>query len=370
MLEHVRSGVRIIQQHQAGLLYEGKTMIPLQEFIPGFARLERQYHEITGDPHTLILSLATEQVAAGFFEYSHADPQPVPHFPTLNHAWISLHQRWHALITWLCGVHQDWFNHLGDVHLDTYIHRSPKPPLDIYNVELRRDFELWSLGLEDLRKRLNHMTPKEEAIYALLKCHVFLADSILGTASWPRGLLWDDYRDKFQEIVALCRTVIEHEVLDSGAPTNVKSTPIVIKQRYAPDNEHYVPVSLQDARCPLTFDMSVCMVLCHVISKCRDARIRLDAIKLLEDYPRLEGLWDGAIVAQVGRAIDRVERRGANLEEAAAKGASAAEIPLSQRVLAVRGVPNAHTRSGDLLMYKAKGNGGIDDTPMTSVLCW
>jgi hypothetical protein len=179
-------------------------------------------------------------------------------------------------------------------------------------------------------------------------------------------MLWDDYRDQYERIVGLCRTVIEHEVLESGTLFNTSSTPIVVQHRYAPSTEH----STQDARCPLTFEIGVCMMLFHVIGKCRDARIRLDAIKLLEDYPRLEGLWDGAIIAKIGRAIDSVEREGASLEEAAARGASAAEIPLQQRVLDIRGGLNLHSRSADLILYKAKREGEHGTVPVVSILVW
>jgi len=208
------------------------------------------------------------------------------------------------------------------------------------------------------------MTPRDASVYALLQCHVLLADSILGTASLPRGSLWDDYRDHFERIVRLCRTVIENEVLESGASIDTGSTGIVVLQRYSPNDKQYTSVSFQDGIYPLTFDMSVCMMLVHVILKCRDARVRLDAIKLLEDYPRLEGLWDGAMIAKVGRAIDSVERQGASLEEAAARGASPAEIPLSERVLDIRGLHIPDSQSTELTLYKGKRESERDAVPI------
>ena len=345
-------------------------MIPLQQFIPAFARLERQLLELGGGPTPLIQSLAANQAATGFFEYARSDPQPVPRFSSLNDAWISLHQRWHTLIFCVGEIHHDWFNHLGDVHRDCCNHQEPQSALEKHHLELRRDLDLWSLGLEDLRKRLEDMTPKEASIFALLHCYVLLADNILGTASLPRGMLWDSYRDQYERIVGLCRTVIEYEVLESGALISTLSAPIVVQHRYTPTNEQGTSVSSQDTRYPLTFDMSVCMILLHVVAKCRDARIRLNAINLLEDYPRLEGLWDGAIIAKIGRVIDYVERQGASLEAAAARGALAAEIPWSQRVLAIEGKPSTLSRSGDLILHKAKEEGELDAAPISANLVW
>jgi hypothetical protein len=73
-------------------------------------------------------------------------------------------------------------------------------------------------------------------------------------------------------------------------------------------------------------------VLFHVVWKCRDARIRMNAIKILERYPRLEFLWDGILVARIARSIDMIERQGGTLEEAAMRRASADEIPHWTRV--------------------------------------
>jgi hypothetical protein len=340
-----------------------EKLLPLQQLIPAFARLERQLHEMTGGDSPLIQGFAIDQTAAGFFEYANPDPQPVPRFSSLNHAWLSLHQRWHALISFTGGIHQDWFNHLGDV--DRNYRPEYKGTQEQRMLEIRRDFHLWSLGLEGLRNRITDKTPREASIFALLQCYALLAETIVGTASSPLlGMLWDDYQEQFERIVRLCRNVIENEVLESGALISTLSVPIVVQHRYAPNNEQ------QDTSPPLTFDMSVCMPLLHVITKCRDARIRLEAIKLLEDYPRLEGLWDGAIIAKIGRAIDFGERQGASLEKAAARGASAAEIPLSQRVLHIRGKPSREERRGELILFKGKGEGGHDIIPIFSSFDW
>jgi hypothetical protein len=367
-MEHVRSGVRLIQQLQNDVLYSrDKGMIPLQCLVPAFARLERQLQEMTGDPTPFIQNLAVDQAAAGFFEFASPNPQPVPHFSSLNYAWISLHQRWHEMISWSGSIHPDWFNHLGDVNMGHLKHQNSQSSLLQHVLESRQDFELWSLGFEDLGKRITDMTPREECINALLQCYLLLAESILGTASLSREMLWDDYRDHFKRIVGLCATVIE---LESGVSINTLSTPIVVQHRYAPNYEQDRSASLQDAHCPLTFDMGVCMLLFHVAIRCRDARIRLNAIKLLEDHPRLEGLWDGALIAKVGRAIDSVERQGASLEEAAAREASAAEIPLLQRMLHIKGKLSKNSRSADLMLYRSKKEGGVDTIPVCISVAW
>lgn len=85
----------------------------------------------------------------------------------------------------------------------------------------------------------------------------------------------------------------------------------------------------------MTIDMGIIPILFHVIQKSRDARIRMDAISLLEAHPRLEALWDGPLVAKVGRVIDKVERQGPRLENAAARGFGANSVPSWARVQGV-----------------------------------
>ena len=114
------------------------------------------------------------------------------------------------------------------------------------------------------------------------------------------------------------------------------------------------------------FDMSVSMLLVHIISKCRDARVRLKAIRLLEEYPRQEGLWDSALIAKIGRFMDQVERQGASLEEAAARGSLANEIPLSQRVVGFGGKPRMHSRQADLVLFKDN----CSDAPVFVTVDW
>lgn len=86
----------------------------------------------------------------------------------------------------------------------------------------------------------------------------------------------------------------------------------------------------------MTIDMGIIPIVFHVIQKCRDARIRMNAIEFLEAHPRLEALWDGPLVAKIGRLIDRVERMGSSLEHAAAGGVEARIVPSWARVSRIR----------------------------------
>jgi hypothetical protein len=355
-MEHVKSGIRIIQQHYTNNS-QRENFSPLQQFVPAFARLERQLQELTADPSALIQHLVTKQEAAGYFDYCDTYPQPVPQFQDLNEAWMSLHQRWHRLLKWVGEMHQQWFNNMAH-----------NPKLDARKARLAQDFHLWSLGLQELGAKLGARSPRETSIYALLECHVILADNVLETTSLPGERRWDHLDPCFRKIVEICRVVTKYEVANAAASADALPVQVLVQQRYAPEMGE--AIWSKDPNCPLTFDLGVSMILLHVLNKCRDARIRYDAIKLLEDYPRLEGMWDSLVIAQVGRAIDLVERNGASLEEAAARGAFSAEIPMSQRVFSTQGQMNSAERSADLVLMKASGVGGTDTTCVHHTLTW
>lgn len=356
--------MKIIQEHRSKLHDPEFNIIPLQQLIPAFARLERQSHEMTGNNSPLIQQFAIDQTADGFFKYVCSDPQPIPCFSSLDEAWLGLHQRWHAMIAFTGPLHQDWFNHLGDVHR-TFRPEYRGGTQEQHRLEVECDLHLWTLAFEEFKSKMITTTTREASILALLEIFALQAETILRTSSAPNSaMLWDNFLPQFQRSIRLCRMVIENEVVESGASMPTSSVPIVIRHRYTPE---YLK---KDTYSPLTFDLSVSMALLHIITKCRDARIRLEAIKLLEDYPRLEGLWDGSIIAQIGRLIDSSERSCASLEDAAHRGALAAEISLSQRVLHVRGEPSIGGRGGSLHLLTAAGERTADILTITRKFDW
>lgn len=352
--------MRIIQQHLESVTGSQRgDMIPLQPFIRSFARLDRQKQEMMGDPAPFIEYLVADQEATGYFDYISTYPKPLPQFRDLNEAWTSLHQRWHMLLKWVKAMHCGW--------VSGFPHDSK---LEVQKKSLAYDFQLWESGLHELGATMHDRSPREASIYKLLECHVILADSVLETASSPLEMKWDDRVEQFQRVVEACRVITESEM--AGAVTFPLASPpqILVKGRYAPDLADSATTSTMKPKSPLTFDMGVCMILLHVVNKCRDARVRYDAIRLLEEHPRLEGVWDSLIIAQVGRAIDDVERNGASLEEASARGAPAAEIPSDQRVVMTKAVLSDKVRSADLLLMRATTEGESDTTWLRRALTW
>lgn len=202
---------------------------------------------MTGNESPLIQAFAIDQAADGFFEYASPNPQPMLCFSSLDEAWLSLHQRWHALIAFTGSLHQDWFNHLGDVHR-TFRPEYTCGTREHHLLEVERDLQLWTLAFEVYKSNLTISTPKEASVLALLEVFALQAETVVRTSSAPNSaMLWDAFLPHFQRSVRLCRIVIENEVRESGASMPTSSVPIVIGHRYIPE---YLG---SETRSPLTF---------------------------------------------------------------------------------------------------------------------
>jgi hypothetical protein len=57
-------------------------------------------------------------------------------------------------------------------------------------------------------------------------------------------------------------------------------------------------------------DVGVVPALDIVIKMCRDREVRREALRLLRSYPRMEGVWDSALIAEIGQWIVGVEEEG------------------------------------------------------------
>jgi len=64
-----------------------------------------------------------------------------------------------------------------------------------------------------------------------------------------------------------------------------------------------------------SFELGVITPLSLVIVKCRDPRIRRDALNLLYKYPRREGVWDSVITAALGRWVINMEEEWEGLND-------------------------------------------------------
>ncbi|KAK4936392.1 hypothetical protein LTR10_022718 [Elasticomyces elasticus] len=117
----------------------------------------------------------------------------------------------------------------------------------------------------------------------LVELQYFAAKVLHAALIFDDQMVYDNYTHFFQNIIKLCRSVIE---LDSAS--NGSTAP----------------------RMSFSFDLGIIMPLSFVAKRCRDPVIRRTALDPLLDCPRREGIWLSWMTGQVAEQIISIEEDG------------------------------------------------------------
>jgi hypothetical protein len=119
------------------------------------------------------------------------------------------------------------------------------------------------------------------------------------TAIYPDESAWDSQLPSFKEILTLCTEVITN----SGERTRKGPYSLVGLPRASPKRPVW-----RDA---FTFEMGVIPPLYFTAIKCRDPKVRHEAITLLGlARPRKEGLWDARNLMSIAKRVIEIEGEG------------------------------------------------------------
>jgi len=302
-------------------------MVPFKHLVSVFTRLETQLCELYEPAPRIVPSLF--QLANGRPSDTLWSISP-PRFSSLHEAWIVLNHSWHSL---------EHFLHRGEMFVEGNTEEDHFRFMYQRNI-LRKTFSDWSIAFIEVKEKLrsqSKFSEQEERGAALLELHHIIAAQIIDAMKAPGDMVWDQYIEGFLQVIEL--------------------SAIVVGQ-----NQGKAPI--------FSLDMGIVPPLFHTLRRCRDARVRLRAVKLLEDYPRLEGLWDGALVARAGRRIDEIERQGRSLEDAAVMGESCEDIPEWARVLVVDVIFSTEARQLYLTFWKARSESDRTMVAIKETLSW
>merc|ERR1712093_81022 len=148
---------------------------------------------------------------------------------------------------------------------------------------------------------------RQEAISALTLIISTIASQIsLRAAFFTNELSFDIFLPEFQQIVSQASILLEtqraHD-LASHAQSRSQTTP--------PHNITSPNTSKGGPMMRFAFDIGVIPPLYLVMIKCRDRRLRRQALHLLKEYPRREGVWDTVAVVHLGRWVIGLEEESA-----------------------------------------------------------
>ena len=160
----------------------------------------------------------------------------------------------------------------------------------------------WSRSTRHVRTHASSSGPATSRRAAvLLQIHYNLAIVQLKTAPFRDEMLFDAYNDTFQKIIELCQDVERLEAMDQNESTAAAT---VIH----------------------TVDCRIIMPLVLVAARCRDPKVRRQAVHVLYTSGRMERIWRGRVAGMMVKQIVEIEERG--LREVR----SCADIPASHRI--------------------------------------
>jgi hypothetical protein len=350
-ITHLQSGIKIIADYHAqiGGREEVPRMVPFKHLISVFTRLETQLCELSEPPPRIPPCLFQE--VHNEHEWKTLWKVSNPHFQDLKEAWIVLNHSWHAL--------EHFLHDAKDIDESGY--RMPRAEWVNRRDALLQSFANWDIALTGLKEVLSSQVQRslrDKRAAALLEVHYIIGSQVLQTAEPPQmenvwdepetgtkrymdiDMIWDALQPGFERVVELS-TVVAGESAGAGTEPPV-----------------------------LSLDMGIVPPLFHVIWKCRNARVRHKAIRLLETCPRLEGLWDGLLVARVGRRIDEIERCGESLEHAMERGATSEEIRQWARIFFVDVIFSGKEREMDMTYLKVHSETDATIVTIRETLTW
>ncbi|KIW18929.1 hypothetical protein PV08_03218 [Exophiala spinifera] len=181
---------------------------------------------------------------------------------------------------------------------------------------------------DEQRTRYDDRDRKTILVIQLHNCIMDMYLSIFRLSSVHGDLVWDLYETSFRTVVDISRQLLDCDGEDqhhlstmlwtpgkstrsrqSGATKTSTTTKHGAKREVEqiPDAASIVGGSVNQARPVFTFSQGVAGPLYTVASKCRDPRLRREAVVLLLRHPRREGLWDTFAAGRVSWEIMNLE---------------------------------------------------------------
>lgn len=322
-LSHVHAGVRMLAEvsgqdpdglpiHSESRLLECQ-LVPLPMLVMLFTRLDTQLRQLQGNDHwPKCIARQWQFPEQGF------SPDIPEVFLSIDQARNSMDYAWSDMISVIeegrpePGSWPMYYNR----NFSTFLERQA----------LRARSMRWLRALDALLDNPEtRLSPKERKAAKSLRMAALIGAQALETASSETEMEYDKFYQNYAMCVDVAAEIVDDpsgDVLDD-LDSGYKASP------------------------RFQLDMGIVVTLFETIWKCRDSKVRRKGIALLERNPRQEGLWDGVVVAKVGREIMKIEQGDLT------SNYFAAEIPEWRRVQEVDVKFDQEERKGVLMMSKA-----------------
>jgi len=164
-------------------------------------------------------------------------------------------------------------------------------------------------ALDSLSKRYGGEHGQEQKTILVVRLHARIFDMYLTffpLAPMHGEMAWDYLEPHFRETIVLSRQILECRTEDlSAAISSLKvkgcESAIYGSNSHKVISEKFILANIELQRQPVfTFSHGTSGPLYTVAMRCRSPELRLEAIALLLQYPRREGLWDSFTAGRLG----------------------------------------------------------------------
>jgi hypothetical protein len=189
----------------------------------------------------------------------------------------------------------------------------------------RTQLQQWGAAFEPLLqgRRNRGVSNTERAGIDVLKM-IHLMTTILFMMGFSTSEMdFDNFTSQFREIVELAKEVVVDEELSLAAARcgdlnncRHRQRQMGAMQNHFPGLASHAPMgykpeeSYLHIKASFALDLGIVPPLFVVATKCRDRKLRREAIRLLMSSPRREGMWDSILCGKVAQWIMEVEEEG------------------------------------------------------------
>lgn len=214
--------------------------------------------------------------------------------------------------------------------MSTYLKMSPMNilphELKQYGTHFDVEMEAWSRAFNPILA--SRMAPakstQEKTAIAVLKMNQIMGRILFNMTFSDSELEFDRFVPFFQDIVNLALEVIGDEERRAAAK-RCPNPEFCQHQSAHPDIFGGGEYTARHIKPSFSADLGIVPPLFVVATKCRERRIRQQAIQLLQTSSRREGMWDSELCARIGNWIATIEEEDDGLAESARPLSSSTE---------------------------------------------
>ncbi|KAI0396853.1 hypothetical protein F5Y17DRAFT_455684 [Xylariaceae sp. FL0594] len=198
-----------------------------------------------------------------------------------------------------------------------------------YCTHFDEDMEAWSRAFNPIlsSRMAPAKTTQEKTAIAVLKMNQIMGRILFNMTFSDNELEFDRFLPFFQDIVNLALEVIGDE--ERRAAAKRCPNPEYCQHRSAhPDIFGGGEYTARHIKPSFSADLGIVPPLFVVATKCREPRIRRQAIQLLQTSSRREGMWDSELCARIGNWIATIEEEDDGVADPARPLSSSTEASM------------------------------------------